>query len=480
MKLEFVGQSARDAGNIAANPSRLVNCFREPVVSGGTTGFVIRSVPGVAAFADLNRIFMRALIEVGDVIYAVCGGRLFSVTDQAEVTELGTVADDPETTISSNNGLITVCAGGFYYVWDGATLTSPTIGNLDTAESVSFLGGYTVLAGANAVSDRLLQWSDLYDASGFDALNFASAETTDEPIIRAVTINEQLVVFKASGHETWRVTGLAEPALALVVGSQIEIGLKAFNLFASYPNGAAFVGSDFKVYAWNGAQLVPISTPAVEIAIELYGPDRMFFYEKRGHGFICLTFRDVPAWCYDTATGEWHERSEGVALGPWSAKAAAKVRGMWVVGYDDGRIGAFSIIPQEFGADLKRWAVSRMLWTGQRFRVQQLEFFGDYGSERYPTNDTLLSDDGSALGDAVYGYLGDSGVEQGPPRIAIRTSEDGVTFAPERVRDMGLPGRYDHRVLVKNMGQFRRMAVEVTMTAPVDAPLNAECDVVLV
>lgn len=477
-RVDFVGQSARDASNPQANSGRLINLYREPVQAGGRTGYALRSVPGVSAFVDLGRSIMRAMTIVDGVAYAVCGGRLFSITQNGVIANLGAIADSAETTIAGNNGNVTIAAGGTYYLWDGVTLTTPSMGNLTYARSVCYIGGYTVLIGGNASSDRLIQWSGLATPGTMPGASFASSETTDEPVIRAVTVNETLVVFKATGHEVWRVTGEAGAnALELIVGSHVEIGLQSFNALTLFPNGAALVSSDGRVSVWSGGLQV-ISTPAVNTAVERFGPDRMFYYEARGHGFICVTFKDAPAWCYDITTLEWHERAEGTEIAPWSAKGTVKLNGHWVAGYDNGKIGVFSPIPQEFGGYLSRRAFSSMMWMGKRFKVVLAELFAHVGHEAYPSGNIGWENDGSYLSGLAYTLNISPGVESDPPRIGVRTTPDGVTFGAERLRDFGTVGEYWQRITLRNLGQFRNFGVQVEMTAPVDIPLYATADLV--
>lgn len=476
-KIEFVGESVREAGNPAANPSRLVNFYREPVAGQGRTAYVLRSVPGVQSFVDLNRIFLRAMAEVGEYVYAVCGGRVFRIAANGDVTDLGAVPDSEETTIAGNNGKVSFVAGGEYWVLDGTTLSQVPVTAVTTAGSVTYLGGYTLVSQAGG---RLVQWSALTDAANMPALNVRASETTDENIIRILTINERVVVFKQSSHEQWQVTGQAnERAFALIVGSQRQVGLADFNLVTLYPNGAAFVGSDGRLYAWASGAMQPISTPAVEAAIDTMRPKRMFFYERRGHAFVCVTFRDGPAWCYDIATGEWHERAEGVSQVRWTAVETVKQGAAWLVGYDDGRIGKFIPVPVEFGLPLKRAAVSRTLWTGERFSVPLFELFAHVGFGR-EADLRYLADQGiTLLGQPEFGFLADGVDMRTKPDVMLRFSRDGVSWGPEKVRNLGEPGRFDHRITLRALGQFRNMTVEVSMTDAIDPAIYAECNLEL-
>lgn len=479
MKVEFVGQSARDAGNVAASTGRLLNCYRE-----ATEGrYVLRSVPGLALFADMDRVFLRAMAEIEGVLYAVCGGGLFKITTAGVATLLGEVGDSVEATISGNYGKIVVTAADTYYIWDGATLSAVPVGDVEGGPdewligSADYVGGYTVITEKGG---RRIQWSDLADAETLPGLNFATAETTDEAILRGMSFGDNYVVMKQNSIEWWTVTGLAnDQAFALIPGSIIETGLRSFALATKYPNGAAFVSSDGKVFAWTGEQLAPISTPQVEAALDLFEPVRCLYYEARGHGFICVTFRDAPAWCYDIATGEWHERAEGVTMSPWSAVVSAKLGNFWLVGSDSGKIGVCSADLRDFGGVLARQADSRMLEQPQRFIVPFLEIRGTVGVARVPAvAPATISEDGSVLEALAGVFIGDLGPDQGPPAIQVRFSRDGLTFGNERTRSFGAVGRYDTRMTFRALGQFRRMVMRVTMTAPVETTIFCDAELV--
>jgi len=202
MFLQFSGPSASDSDNRQANTARLINCYREPV--GGRAGHSIKAVPGTTSFASVTGVFVRALGEVGGNLYAACGSVLWKVTPGAVVTNLGAIADSANASIAGNNGDVTVCIGGGYYLWDGTTLSTPTAGAFSSFGSLDYLSNYTVLSELNG---RRFQWSDVADASTLPGLNFSSADGRDDAILRVMGINGQLVIFKETSHEIWYVTG---------------------------------------------------------------------------------------------------------------------------------------------------------------------------------------------------------------------------------------------------------------------------------
>ena len=153
MKVDFFGQSARDGNNRAANSSRLVNCYRVPV-GGAETAYSVKSVLGQEQGADFDGVFARAFDRIGDLFYAVLDGALYSVTDAGVITNLGSVPDDEQTTISSNDGDVVVTANGEYWVWDGTTLAkkTPDAVLFPTVGSADFLRGFTLYAERDGVN----------------------------------------------------------------------------------------------------------------------------------------------------------------------------------------------------------------------------------------------------------------------------------------------------------------------------------------
>ncbi|MGB1215819.1 MAG: hypothetical protein ACPG4X_20795, partial [Pikeienuella sp.] len=372
--VEFVGQSARDSDNVSSNTSRLLNCYREPVVPGGATGHVLKSVLGQEAFADLSTVLLRDMQVVDGMIYAAAGGALYEVSSAGVSTNRGAVPDDENTSIAGNFGSVAVVSGGTYSLWDGTALTTPTGGAFTNFGSVCYVGGYSVFTQLNG---RQFQWSALADASTLDALNFQTADSRDDKNIRGVALNGRLLVFKERSIETWYITGQAGAnVFGRVAGGTIDTGLKDFNLLAEFPGGIFFVGDDGIVYLMSGA-LQPVSTPPVETAVSQSNPTHCYLYEDEGHKFLCIRFSDRPTWCYDLSTGEWHERAEGRLHGPWSVTTTVELGGNWYAGNINAVINRLARTNEDLGDELRNRAVSFEVYNdGQRFKVAEVEILG--------------------------------------------------------------------------------------------------------
>lgn len=436
MQLEFVGQSASDRDNIAANPSRLVNCYREPIASAGRAGYAVKSVLGLADFVTLGGP-VRAVGEVSRVLYAVAGGALFRVS---AAQNIGPVADGDEVAIEGNNGNVTVTVGGRYFVWNGAALSEPTAGAFSTFGGHDYIGNYTVLTEA---SGRRFQWSDVANPSSLPGLNFSTADGRDDLLIRPVAINGALYLFKETSHEVWYLTGAAgAAAFERQAGGVVDVGLKSYNLMTKIQGGAFFVGNDNRAHVLSGT-VQPVSIPPVETAITQGQPSACFTYEDEGHTFCVITFTDRPAWVYDIATGEWHERGEGVELTAWGVNCAAKSFGSWFAGRGD-KVMIFARVATDGDAPLVREMTSRTLYQdGQRFVVSELEVFPRQGFAN--------------------------------AKVELSVSRDGgLLWSEPKARNIGPVGNYGGRVIWRGLGLCRQITARIRVSETAGFTVLAE------
>jgi hypothetical protein len=438
--VEFVGQSGRDPDNIAAQPSRLVNMYREPVSAPeGRTVYSLKSVLGLRTFAEVGGVFVRAMRQVNAALYVLCNGRVYEIADDGSVTDRGAADDSAQASISGNNGDVLFVTGGKYYRWNGTSLTEPTAGAFSSFGSVEFIGNYTVLTELNG---RRFQWSDLADASDLPGLNFSTADGRDDNIIRALQINGYLYLFKETSYEVWYLTGGGgAEAFERSAGGVVDVGLKSFGLIERFDGGAAMVGDDGRFYLVSQG-LQPVSTPAVETAIAHCDPQAVITYEDEGHTFLAIVFTDCPAWVYDLATGEWHERAQGDDLSPWRVSVTARFGSKWYAARSGGEILEFARTNADGGLPLVRRAVSRPLYMdGRRFVCRELEIFPRQGF---------------AAGS-----------------VMLRLSRDsGLTWGAPKVRSWGV-GEYAKRIIWRQMGEFRQMVAELTISDAIECSLNA-------
>lgn len=475
MRLEFIGQSRRDPDNTQANPARLVNMYREPMGE----GYSLKRVLGAAYFTVLPGVPTRAIAEFGGELYAVNGGMLYRVDSDGTKQALCAVADDPNTSLTSNNGSICVVAGGVLHVWDGTTRTTPETGAFADVASSVFWGQRTLLSEQGG---RRIQWSGVADAGTYDGLDFASAEARDDNIVRLMNIQGQLWVFGERSIERWYLTAGSDFAKPMS-GALIDTGLRGWHLVAQIPNGGFFVGSDGIAYLISGGSVRPVSTRGVETNIQAGTASHVFYYEDEGHKFCVIRYSDRPADVYDIVADEWHERASGPEFMPWAALYCAKVHGDWVVANEAGEIHALRRIGRDGGEVLVGEATSRTLKeAGDPFSIDRITLWASTG-QTYLGRETgvgLMIGGGALLetGDQTGLKIRDQAANPRPARIVLQFSRDrGKTWGKERWVSLGDLGDYRKLVRVYGCGAFETATMRLRFSDADDVTIESVCDV---
>jgi hypothetical protein len=439
MLVEFAGPSNQDADNVAADPGRLFNLYRQPM---GDSRKAVKSVLAMDKLSDIPGGMCRAMGVVQGTLYLVHGGALYSVGPDGGFVYCADIPDSPETTLAGNNGKVTVVANGRYFVWDGSVLTEPTPGAFDDFASVDFIGQVSMLVEKNG---RRYQWSELVDPVTLDGLDFATTETRDDLNVRGMTFGPEFWIFKETSIERIAPNPAAATSsqrFVYIPGSTIDKGLMAFGLLCRMDTGGFFVANDGKAYVCSaGGMLQRVSVPPVETAIAQGNPVTAFYYKDEGHEFVCIAFTDRPAWCFDITTNEWHERGEGV-LDPWSVRHAARAYDADFVCNDSGAFCKLARTNEDFSGPLRRIAVSRVVGgENKRFRVSRMQV-------NFRTGFT-----GTAM---------------------LRTSQDrGMTWSAPKERSLGGVGEYRTQVAWRALGMFRNFVCELSIADPVDAPFES-------
>lgn len=441
-KVQFIGQSEQDSGNIAANPSRLINCYLEPVGAGGATSWAVRSVPGATQFCDLSSILGRALVEVNDTLYAASGARLHSIDEAGVSTDLGAIKDDAETILDGYGQNVMVAADGSYYVYDGSTLAEVTGGAFANVGAVTFLSGYTILT---EKSGSKFEWTDLQAPKTRNALNVATAEARDDKLRRPMAVGGNLYLFGEKSIEIWYVTGSAgAAAFARLSGGVIDTGLRSKRLIAQVDNAAFFIGDDNTPYIISGASVAPIFHSGVQTSLATNTPTDCHYYEHRGHKFCVIRFSDRPAWIFDLTTKRWHERALGSEHTPWDVAGIAKAYGSWQTINASSVVSKLSETNQDLGATMLRRAVSNTLENGGDPFSPTLEIRARKGFQ-------------SSTVDLIAQFSGDG----------------GATWSEPDPRSIGTAGNFDERA-VWYEGTYESFTAMIDIAAAEEVPIYAD------
>jgi hypothetical protein len=404
--------------------------------------------PGMLEWVDLSSS-IRGLHVAGAYLYAVAGNSIVKVNSAGTATTLGTLSTSTGQVQMADNGaelLIVDGASGRLVTLATEAVTGIT-GFIDTATACTFQDGYFLV---NEPGTQSFYQSDLYDGATWDALNFASKEGGPDNVVSLLSDHRELWLFGNESTEVWYNAGTSTFAFVRVDGAFIEVGCAAEHSPAKLDNSVFWLGNDGLVYRANGYTPARVSTHAVEHAIEkmtTISDAYSWVYKQEGHAFYCLTFPTAgQTWCFDVASGMWHERASLLA-GEFAAHPATcciKFGKMILVGDSAGKISKLDLsIYSDNGATIKRlrrWA--HLNNGGKMITIPSLQ---------------LIAETGVGL---------DGGAAE--PVAMLRWSDDGGhTWSNEHTASMGAIGNYKARAIWRRLGSSRDRTFEVSMTDPV-------------
>ena len=236
--------------------------------------------------------------------------------------------------------------------------------------------------------------------------------------------------------------------MARVAGGVWDIGLLSRDMLCRFEGGAFIVGSDSRAHLVSSGGFQPVSIPPVETAIKIDRPQACLTYSDEGHTFCAIIFKDSPAWVYDLSMNEWHERAEGVNLGPWNVAASCLLGREWAIGRNNGEISILRRTNADGSTPLVREVTSRTLrMDGQRTILREFEVFPRQGFSAGTMNLHISRDGGS-------------------------------TWTPPKPKPIGGQGEYGRRVLWRNLGQARAINAKLRWTEPRDICLSTQARIV--
>jgi len=341
MKTPFLAGSYKSASSNVAN-DRCINLYPEFIETkqGQEAGALYRT-PGMTLFSILsgNRLNMsgvypiRAICKIDDNrALAVCGALLWVLSPDLGASLIGytgTSADSLDTLYGPvqvvTNGVSALIVDGVAaYVTDFNHIIARPLDALGVKPSVAaYQDKFAIVNQTQGFPQRWYQ-SNLNDFTVFDSLNFSSKDSQPDPIVTMFDIHREVWLMGTEHTEVWINGGLPGFVFQRLQGVFIEAGCAAAQTPCRVGQGIMWLGRTNQgvgqVYLTDGGY-VPrnVATHAVSTAINGYAKTSRiddafaYTYEDRGHIFYVITFPSANAtWCFDLATGLWHERATWV------------------------------------------------------------------------------------------------------------------------------------------------------------------------
>jgi hypothetical protein len=372
---------------------------------------------------------------------------------------LGTIASTTGIVRMTDNGLELILVDGSSgngYILTFATNVFTLIAdvNYPGGSHVAFIDQYFLV---NKPNTQQYQWCDLANGASWDGLSISSSEASPDYINSMVAVGGELWVFGPQSYGVHYNTGLARGTFSVIPGSDNGIGNVAPNSLAASDTNVFWLGGDDggqgRVYTSEGYRPKPISTHAIEQAIQRYSKidDAIgYTYQIFGHDFYVLSFPTPSVtWVYDSSTGLWHEES-------WtdSNNQSYMVRGI-VQDFFNGKVyvgdwrsgSVFEVSPDTHTDDgdlIHRERSSPHIWSNM-----DRTFYGSFQLDV----------------EAGVGLVSGQGED---PQVMLQISNDGGhTWGSEQWRGAGRLGEYTKRAIWNRLGSSRDRVFKIKCTDPV-------------
>lgn len=461
MKIDLVGASYQE-WSLPFNAERSVNLY--PVLDKrGKDVAALYSVPGKSLFGVAGLGQCRgAFAAANGRGFIVSAATLYEIDSAGVATSRGSLLTSAGNITIAENGLqLAICDGSKVYIFTYATnvfelVTSP---NIPVAGTITFIDGYFVV---NKVNTGSFYISSLYDGLTWDALDFATAESSPDSLVRVINALGQLWLLGSVTSEIWTNTGAAAFPFQKISGGKLDVGIAAPNTAIAIDNSLIFLGQDEygtnSVYRTTSVSPTEISTTPITLLLNnATNIDEIvaYAYQQDGHIFYALTGGGLETTLvYDLTTKLWHERAYLNSAGDYET--------------DRGYCAMFIFNKQLLG-DKE---------NGNVYELSQ-DYYSDNGDsllrERIYTH---LFDDNKRIryNKLNIGFETGTGLQTGQginPLVALQLSKDGAkTWSTSYTTTIGRAGAYQTQVTFRRLGIAQQMTFRIKISDPVKVAIT--------
>jgi len=302
---------------------RTINMYPMAVEGfGSDPPLVLESVPGLSLVSDLGAD-IRGMFNADGRMFLAVGSALKEMSSAEAFTDRGTLGVG-SSNVSMVNGVsqLAIVDGATYFVLnlDTNTIAQVTSPGWRQSSAVDYIDGYFVFVAPNTDQFYI---SAVDNAASLDPLDFSSADSQPDNIVRQIVRKRELYLFAVRSTEVWINSGDPDFPLVRYQGTPIDVGLVGPRAVARVADTLVWVGQTERggpyVYRMDGYQPVRISDQCVEqqLAAADYTNAVCWVYQDAGAEFWCVTAPGMETtFSWNAATQMWTERAELVA-GEW-------------------------------------------------------------------------------------------------------------------------------------------------------------------
>lgn len=414
--------------------------------------YILNSFFGQSLFATVaSSTGGRGMFYHKSLLYRVVGTTLYSVSSAGVHTSLGTISGTGRCVIDALGNNVIVVADRKAWVWNGSTLTQVTDVDLQSPDSVAVLNQQAIYDGDN---DQF-GVSDVGDPTSINALNYATAESKADNLIRVYAFDEIVYMFGETTIEQWWNSGVGKPPFDKVQGGVINIGIAGLYAVSSNVNYVYFFGNDRRLYRLKGGVAVPVTNqPLVEefASYSDVSDVRVWCMDINDKNYIVVCFPTANKSYVLPEDGQWFQWSSGLSGGRNVADGYVKAYEKHLVeDYSNGNIyQLLDTVFTENGSTIARQRDSAPIDSS---------LLGFKAGKMLTMNNLVLNIESGV------GLISGQGSD---PVVMMSYSDDGgKTFSTERWATIGKQGRFKWVARWDCLGSFYERIIRIRMTDPV-------------
>lgn len=442
-------------GNFGKSPNvdaqERTNLYVEVQRDGEKGTLTLYPTPGLSTFVNFGAYPSRGVHRKGDFQYVVNRFTLWRVANDGSMTSLGVLlTSGGRVDITDNGAQIIIVDGPNGYIYNTNTLVFSQITDIDFpgADTVTFLNGYFIVTKPGTGRFYI---SGLYDGLTWDPLDFATAESNPDDLVRVMADNGQIVLFGPETTEFWSDSGALDFPFARVGAAAIEWGLAARWSLAKFMDSLIFLRKNrlgaVQVCTLSGYNAQPVSNPELDYTMSKYSAVSNatgFAYMVSGHPFYQINFPSAnESWLYDGLSKTW-DRVKSVGGRHRAEMQINFLEKSYVTDYENGKLYLLQDgIYTDDGQYIARELITRHQSTGDYSFLAELWLEMEAGVG-------VLTGRGST------------------PQLMMQYSKDGGhTWSNEIWTDFGEVGQYKARSVFRRLGRARDWVFRFRVTDPV-------------
>lgn len=442
------------ARSLIASAQRCINLYGELNPVDALAPMTFYSTPGRKLFSTVPGTGgLRGLFALSNgQLYASRGAELYRY-DAGTWSKVAYHGNGAGPVYGADNGISAVFVDG--------SSTAPTVAldgsaggvmngdGWEGADFVDFINGFFVF---NKPNSQQFYITGAYDLT-LDALDFASSESSPDPLVRLIRDHNDLILFGEKSTDVFGPSGGADFAFAPISGATMDVGCAAPHSVSKMDNTVWWLGNDSRgdaiVWRMNGYQPLRVSTHAMEEEMRKYptiSDAIAYSYQQSGHSFYVLTFPTAgKSWAFDAATQQWAERAYRMPnnqLTRLRDNCHVFYQRRHLVGdWENGNI--YELDPETYtdnGAAITR--------------LKSFQHLSSSGVRQFFDKLTIDTQAGIGIGGAPV------------PEIYLRWSDDGgFTWSELRTASLGQVGQYLNKPNFNRLGSGRDRVFEVSTVA---------------